>query len=211
MLLAGKQAISCSTEISEWNILCFPTEETLQLKQSFLLPAFRENDFDILSSFILNILKWQRLLRHGVYHPLEALPLSPDSEGRCLDSFKWGQQTSRLPAQARFDTVEISTVCGEKWKHNHAIPVSNSDIQSQLRTHLVAHCKVQTYDAHVTSLPFRLSLLKCWVLFETSVLAKCSVITGGMVLWIPHATVISLLRNAELTVFGTRLPYRNIN
>lgn len=153
------------------------------------LPPFRVNDFDIPSGFILKTLRWQRLLWDDMYHPLEALPLSLGSEGRHLDSFKWGQQTSRLPARGRFDTAEIGTVCGEKWKHNQAMPALNSDFQSQLRMHLAAHCKVQTCHAHMTSLNFHLSHLKCWVLLKTSVLAKCTVVSGGKMPWKPVPTL----------------------
>lgn len=77
-----------------------------------------------------------------MYHPLEPLSLSLDSQKRHLDSFKWGQQTSRLPTQDRSDTVEISTVCGEKWKCNHAIATLSSDFQSKLKIYLVAHFKI---------------------------------------------------------------------
>lgn len=156
--LAGKQTISCCMDISEWNILCFSTEQTPQLKHSSLLPsvlpAFRGNDFDVLSGFSLKTPRWQRLLRGDMYHSLEALPLSLDSQKRHLDSFKWGQQTSRLPAQDRFDTVEISAVCGEKRKRNHAIAMLNSDFQSQLKIYLVAHFKIQACHAHIKSLNF---------------------------------------------------------
>lgn len=131
-----------------------PTTQTLL--PSFL-PAFRANDFDILSGFSLKTLRWQGLLCDDMYHPLEALPLSLDSQKRDLDSFKWGQQTSRLPTQDRFDIVEIGTVCPEKWKYNHAIAVLNSDFQSKLKICFVAHFKIQACHAHITAVNFHCS------------------------------------------------------
>lgn len=92
-------------------------------------------------------------------HPLKTLSLSLDSEGRHLDSVKWGKQTSRLLTWSIFDTIEIGAVCGEKWEYNHSMPVRKSAFQSQLRMHLVAHCKVQICHARETSLNFHLSLL----------------------------------------------------
>lgn len=121
------------------------TEQTPQLKLFLLLssflPAFRVNDFDILSGFSLKTLRWQGLLWDDTYHPLEAPPLSLDSLKRHLDSFKWGQQTSRLPAQDRFDTVEIGTVCGEKWKCDYAIAGLNSDFSKPIKNMFGCHVK----------------------------------------------------------------------
>ena len=186
VLLAEEQAISCWTDISEWNILCFSADKTPQPKQSSLLPSLPSS----LQSQWLWHPKWFHLkdpqvvalLWDDMYHPFETLLLSVDGEGRHLDSFKWGQQTSRLPAWGRFDTTSIGTVCREEQKHNHTVPVLNSDFQSQLRMYSVDHCKVQTCHEHMASLDFHLTLLKCWVLIKSSTLAKCTVVSGGKML-----------------------------